>query len=97
MKGLRHAVTKINTAEVQKTPFGTKATIFWNLAKMFMTFPHGIFPIWGRRFSLKVLIRYLTYTYFGEEISKIYILGENLNECFSSESRNRNTKMSSYQ
>lgn len=72
-------------------------TIFWSSVKIFMTFPHGIFPIWGTTFSKKVLIRHLTCTYFQEEIFKTYVLGEILNECFSSESRNKNTKMSQYQ
>lgn len=91
MKVLRHAVIKIKTVQVQKVPFGTensvltKLTIFWSLAKMFMTFPHGIFPIWRIRFPKKILVTYLAYIYFQKEVFKIYILGEIMYLCFSSE------------
>lgn len=75
----------------------TKLTIFWSSVQMFITFLYGIFPIWGINFSKKVLIRHLIYTYFQEEIFKIYILEEILNKYFSSESKNKNTQMSQYQ
>lgn len=98
MRVLRHAVTKIKTVQVQKVPFGTenavwaKLTILWILAKMFMTFTHGMFPIWRIRSLKKALIIYLAYTDFQNQIFKIYILGEIMYMCFSSESRIKRLK-----
>lgn len=84
--------------QVQKVPFGTEnaalteLTILWSLAKMFMTFTHGMFPIWRIQFPKKVIMIYLAYTHFQNQIFKIYILGEIMYMCFSSESRTKRLK-----